>query len=140
MPKRFDPKIRDTILDRIRDGESLHAICHDDDMPNEKTVYEWLKTDVEFSKNYAHAREIRSDRIFEEILQIADDGSNDTYEDENGREVTNHDVIARSRLRVDARKWMLGKMQPKKYGDKLDLNHSGSVTIERVSFADSDTE
>ena len=52
--------------------------------------------------------------------------------DENGNPRINHDVIQRDRLRVDARKWMLGKMQPKKYGDKLDVTSDGekiSTTI-----------
>src|SRR5688572_9232829 len=48
-----------------------------------------------------------------------------SYTDENGNERTDNEVVARSRLRVDARKWLAGKMAPKKYGDKLMAEHTG---------------
>jgi len=77
---------------------------------------------------YALAREARADRLAEEILAIADDGSNDTFVDSGGEKRTDHDAIARSKLRVDARKWLASKMFPSKYGDKLDVktNHTPS--------------
>ena len=61
--------------------------------------------------------------MFEEILDIADDGSNDYMETKGGYKI-NSESIARSRLRIDARKWIMSKMQPKKYGDKLELEAS----------------
>ena len=53
---------------------------------------------------------------------IADDQENDVYEDEDGREQTNHNVINRAKIRIDSRKWMLGKMNPKKYSDKIQVD------------------
>lgn len=58
----------------------------------------------------------------EEILEIADDGTNDWMmrQGENGvalEPIVDHEHISRSKLRVDARKWLMAKMQPKKYGD-----------------------
>ena len=61
----------------------------------------------------------------DELLEIADDGRNDRIADEDGNERTDHDVIARSRLRVDTRKWLLSKALPKIYGDKVQNEHSG---------------
>jgi uncharacterized iron-regulated protein len=65
--------------------------------------------------------------MLEEIIDIADDNSQDMTTDKDGNEVVNHDVIARARLRVDARKWAMSKLAPKKYGDKLDVNHGGQA-------------
>ena len=76
-----------------------------------------------FAAQYARARSIGYERLADEILTISDDGLNDTYTDENGNVRTDQDVIARSRLRVDSRKWMLAKMLPKVYGDKV--THQG---------------
>jgi hypothetical protein len=73
----------------------------------------------EHTEQYARAREAQADKMAEDILAIADDGLNDTYTDDDGNERTDHDVVARSRLRVDARKWLASKMAPKKYGDKM---------------------
>lgn len=79
------------------------------------TLVTWL---TKYPEQYARAREAQADKHAEDILAIADDGRNDTYLTDAG-EVTNHDVIARSRLRVDARKWLASKMAPKKYGEKV---------------------
>jgi len=98
-------------------------------MPDAATVFRWLAVNESFREQYTRAREAQADAMLEEILQIADDGANDTYEDEEGNRRTDQDVIARSRLRVDTRKWAMSKMAPKKYGEKLDLNHSGQVAL-----------
>ncbi len=92
-------------------------------MPAEVTVYQWVLHKPEFAKKYRAAREMQQERHLEEIKEISDDGINDTYIDEDGNERTNHDVIARSKLRVDTRKWIMARMSPRKYGDKVDLNH-----------------
>ena len=129
-------KIKDTICERIANGESLRAICEDKDMPNKATVFKWLAADQTFSDQYARAREAQADALFDDILSIADDGTNDWMERKNADDmnigwVENGEALRRSQLRIDARKWMAGKLKAKKYGDKLDLNHSG--TLELVS-------
>jgi hypothetical protein len=92
-------------------------------------VFRWLGDDryAKFREQYARAREAQADAIFDEILDIADDGSNDWMErrreDGSVDEVVNHEHIQRSKLRVDARKWMAGKLAPKKYGEKVQLDH-----------------
>lgn len=88
------------------------------------SVQRWID-ELGLSEQYARAREIRAENIFEEILDIVDCEDHDVVLDEDSNPRTNHDVIQRDRLRVDARKWMLGKMQPKKYGEKLDVTTDG---------------
>jgi hypothetical protein len=139
-PSTFSQSIADAICTRLADGESLRNICLDDNLPNISTVIRWLSDPdrAEFCAQYMRAREAQADKLAEEILQIADDGLNDTYVDEDGKTRTDHDVVARSRLRVDARKWLASKMAPKKYGDKIavggadDLPALQIAKIERV--------
>lgn len=128
-PSEFTQQVADAICERIADGESLRAICLDDDMPGKATVFRWLAADKAFQDQYARARETQADTLFDEILSISDDGTNDSYKDEDGNPRTDHDVIARSRLRVDARKWMAGKLRPKVYGDKIEHEHKGGLTV-----------
>lgn len=97
-------------------------------MPDVSTVYRWLVANETFREMYTRAREDQADTLADQIIEIADDGINDTYK-KDGVEVTNQDVIARSRLRVDARKWIAAKLKPKKYGEKLDLEHSGEIRM-----------
>ena len=125
MESSFTQEKADAICERLAEGESLRSICKGEDMPNKSTVMRWLADNEAFRDQYARAREAQADHLAEEILQIADDGSNDTYQTDDG-EAVNHDVIARSRLRVDARKWLASKMAPKKYGDKLQAELTGA--------------
>jgi hypothetical protein len=126
----FTQELADAICAELADGKSLRDICGAEGMPAESTVRAWALDDVEgFAAQYARARSIGYEHLADEILAISDDGMNDTYTDEDGHTKTNQDVIARSRLRVDSRKWMLAKMLPKVYGDKVDVNHGGTVTL-----------
>jgi hypothetical protein len=135
-PSTYTEDMATAICAEISAGRSLRSICNDDDMPEQRTVFRWLAAHASFRQQYAVAREAQADAMLEEILEIADDGKSDKYLDGEGNERTDQDVIARSRLRVDARKWAMSKMAPKKYGDKLDLNHAGGVTVQLVRFAD----
>ncbi len=89
-------------------------------MPAIQTIYLWLGCHPEFMAQYAQAREDQADTLADEIIDIADDSSHDTITDpETGEERANSEWINRSRLRVDARKWVAAKLKPRKYGDKL---------------------
>jgi hypothetical protein len=129
-PSEFTQEIADAICEKIADGESLRSICLSEEMPGRSTVFRWLAENKTFQHQYARAREEQADALFDEILQIADDGLNDTYTDDDGNVRTNQDVIARSRLRVDSRKWMAGKLRPKKYGERLELAGDPDAPLE----------
>lgn len=110
------------IFNEIVGGVSVRSIFKNDysiKLPSRKTFNEWLAEDEELSAHYACACARREEGIFEDMLIIADNQESDVYEDEDGVEHVNHNVIKRAQLRIDTRKWMLGKMRPKKYGDKL---------------------
>jgi hypothetical protein len=124
----FDQAIADRICERLALGESLRSVCRDEGMPNASTIIRWAETEP-FSQQYARAREIGYSLLAEDLLAIADDGTGDSWVDDEGQVRTNNDVIARSRLRVDTRKWMLSKMLPKVYGEKVDVNHAGTMNV-----------
>lgn len=73
----------------------------------------------------------------DEIIDIADASEGDVIVDEDGRRLIDNEAVQRARLRVDSRKWLLSKLVPKKYGDKIDLSVSGSLTgiIETLPIA-----
>jgi len=129
---QYSQEVAASICERLANGESLRTICCDVEMPAQSTVFKWLSEQAAFSEQYTRAREAQADFMADEILAIADDGLNDTYVDEDGRKRTDQDVIARSRLRVDARKWLASKMAPKKYGDKVQTEVSGGLTVNSV--------
>ena len=125
-------RIFDLILERIEEGEALRSILKDNGMPSTSTFYIWLESNETKSKQYARACELRADSIFDEIIEIADDSSYDVIVTDRG-EVENKEFVSRSRLRVDARKWIASKLNPKKYGDKID-HTSGGEKLPMVNF------
>lgn len=118
----YTAEIGDIICERISEGQSLRKICDENDMPNKATVFRWLAANKEFSDQYARARETQADTLFDDVLAIAD--QYDTIS-----EAVNPDLIQRAKLRIDARKWMAGKLRPKVYGDKLELAGDASAPL-----------
>jgi hypothetical protein len=111
----------DEICERMVDGESVRTICKDDHMPAISTLMKILNQNPDRSAQYARALQMRADAMFEEIMDISDDGSNDYMlrnADDPTSIVLNGEHVQRSKLRVDSRKWALGRMNPKKYGEK----------------------
>lgn len=146
-PSKYTKELADAICERLAMGESMRTVCIEETMPAMSTIFKWLRENDQFSEQYARAKQESADAMAEEILDIADNGTNDweTIELENGyeKEVINHEVLARSRLRVDTRKWLMAKMKPKKYGDKIDMTTNGKelpTPIVNVFRNDSPTE
>jgi hypothetical protein len=118
----------------LAEGESLRSIARTPGFPAESVIREWsLDATRPFCAQYARAREAGYQKLADEMLEIADDSSRDLIERETrdgGRILTvNHDHIARARLRVDTRKWILSKMLPKIYGDKLQVGGEGGEPL-----------
>lgn len=123
----YTPETGDKVCELISQGYSLRAIAKHEGMPSPALVCKWLSEEVNaaFREQYARAREAQADVLFDEILEIADSQEGDLIIKEDGTEIVNHDVIARAKLRVDARKWMAGKLRPKVYGDKITQEQTG---------------
>lgn len=123
-PSTFSQEVADEICERLSQGEPLRQICRDERMPAWQTVYGWKAAHEDFSKRIASAREAGFDAIAEECLEIADETAFDTVCGESG-DRANSEWISRSKLRVETRLKLLAKWDPKRYGDKVDLNHGG---------------
>ena len=137
----FSQDVADAICDRLIGGESLRTICRDEDMPAASTVFKWLHQNEQFAEQYARARVSQMEAMAEDILEIADDGTNDWMATNKGDQegwIQNGEPLQRSRLRVDARKWLMSKMAPKRWGDKTEVEHVGKVTVQVVNYADVD--
>lgn len=132
-PFEWTEEIEDTILSGIMAGESVISMTgpyRPEGMPSQVTFYKRLLNDEAFAKRYARAKELLADHEFDEMREIADNASNDWMErndPDNPGWVFNHDHVQRSKLRIDTRKWRASKLAPKKYGERVELEHSGEV-------------
>jgi len=114
------------IIQQIELGRSLKNILDDESsLIDRSTFYRWLNDNPERIELYKRATEIRADNIFDDMLELADDGSKDYYYDVNGNRQQSMVAVNRSRLQLDTRKWVLGRMNPKKYSEKLDITSGG---------------
>lgn len=132
-PSSYTPEIAATICERLANGESLRAICADDGLPPESTVRLWVVDDVQgFAAHYTRARDVGLETVAEQIIEIADTpciGVKTKTGDDGKTETTEGDMIEHRRLQVDARKWYLSKIAPKKYGERQHVEHSGSIDL-----------
>ena len=110
-PTKFTQELADNICERIAAGESLRAICEGKDYPDRRTVNRWLFKNEEFCHQYTHAREAQADRIIEDIIDIAD--------------TTTPELVNVAKLRLDARKFYITKVAPKRFGDRITQEITG---------------
>ena len=110
-PSKYTQELADKICEELALGKSIRKVCSHEDMPSVASIFNWLRTQPEFLEQYARAKQEASDYMAEEIVDISDS--------------ENMEDVQRARLRVDTRKWLMSKMKPKKYGEKLDLTTDG---------------
>lgn len=136
QPSAYTPELAAKVCEHIANGLSLRAIAAIPDMPATSTIMAWLDgARPEFSEQYARAREAQADKMAEDIIAIADEectmiraSKHGLDGDDDGMQEVVFDTtaVARNRLRVDARKWLASKLAPKKYGDKIQNEHTGA--------------
>lgn len=135
----YNPEIAKKICELIAtNSKSLKKLIEENDLPPISTIYDWLASHKEFSEMYARAKEDQAELLADEIIEIADDSSNDVeYDERTGKKIENKEFVNRSKLRVDARKWVAAKLKPKKYGDKIETDNIHRI-IEQPLFPDSE--
>ena len=129
-PSSFTQEKADSICALLSEGLSLREVCAQEGMPDKSTVMRWLQQNAAFRDQYVRAKEIGVEALAEDILDIADDATNDWMErhDKDGENAGwqfNGEAARRSQIRIDARKWLLSKLAPKKYGDKVEQTVQG---------------
>lgn len=121
----YDETMAQEVCARIADGEPLTKVCRDGHLPSIMTVYRWMEDNSEFRESYARARRIQAHAWASEIIELADiprPGDRIEVKDEAG--VVSHktvtaDMVERSKLQVQARQWLVARLHPEMYGDRL---------------------
>lgn len=116
-PSTYTEEIGLKLCERIANGENVKAVCRDSDMPDWTTLMRWRLRFPEFATRYARAREASAEALEMEALEIAETA-------------TDKDTAAAVRVRVDAMKWAAAKRHPRMYGDRIDVNHEGKISLE----------
>lgn len=129
-PSQYTPEKGALICADMASGMSLRAVCRQPGMPSLGCVLEWVSKYPEFADQYARAAQARADAKFDELDDVSDQAAS----------ATSAVKVAGLRLKADNIKWMLARMAPKKYGDKLELSGNAeaplAVTVKYVSAPD----
>lgn len=127
-PPLYTPELAAVICARLAEGESLRSICSGPGMPNRSVVQGWvIDNHNDFHTQYARAKAIAADLMFDDSLDIADEAVGST--NQGGVDGA---AVQKQRLQIDTRKWYLSKIMPKKYGEKIQQeisNPDGSLTL-----------
>ena len=124
-PTDFSQEIADAVFTHMVEGKSVRSFCANKANPSLTTLYRWLRENPEFRQQYESGLEMRADTHAEQLIEISEDDTGD---------------VQRDRLKVDTRKWLMSRMKPKKYGDKITQEHTGKdgapLNIEIVRFGE----
>lgn len=125
---KYTEELVEEIMLRVGRGESVRSISQDKHMPARAIFYDWLNTRPDFKQRYEKARQDAAHVFAEDIIEIADNGTNDWMEKndpDNPGYAFNGESFQRSRLRVQARQWIAARMMPRYYGDKVQNEITG---------------
>jgi hypothetical protein len=89
---------------------------------NQTTFLDYIEKDNRLIELYARAIDQRNDLKAERIIKLANKRDRDMYIDQNGHARPNPVAVQRDRLIIDAEKWLLSKLAPKKYGDRIQID------------------
>lgn len=117
-PEKYSEEKGREICKMIESGLTLTSICEPEDMPHISTIYDWQDAHPEFAESYARARSRQADTLASKVLDEA---------------MSSHDAQI-GRLRIDALKWTASKLAPKKYGDKVEVEQTGTANF-KLSFS-----
>lgn len=117
--------IEERIIAGLVGGLSMRALCAQEGMPDRMTLLRWMADDAEFAARCAHARTLQADALEAQMGDIEE-------------QVLSGEVQAdAARVVLSSKQWRAAKLAPKKYGDKMDHTHKGSVTL-KIDRLDAD--
>lgn len=141
-PSTYSEQMAKAVCGWIAQGYTLREIDALPNMPSKTTILRWLAEHEEFRDHYARAREVQAYAMEDEILEIAEDSRNDWVmrqgKDGESRLVFDEERVSRARVRIDARKWLMAKMAPKRYGDRVAVTGKDGGPVKHVHQTVSD--
>lgn len=133
----YTPELAEIICYEVAEGKTLSDVCRQPGWPGYSTIANWRRKHPEFDDAIKMAMEIRANAMADEILHIADDSSEDWVESNDPRRpgrVLNKEAVLRSRVKIDTRKWLMGRLYPKKWGEKIEIDQKVTVDEGPVDY------
>lgn len=120
-PTKFTQEIADMVCDRLSHGETMRSICNDPAMPCLSTIFNWEESNPKFLELSTRAREKGTHLMADECIAIADDPVLEPHD---------------KRIRIDTRLRLIGKWNAKRYGDKVEVEQTGTTKVRVIMGGD----
>lgn len=131
----YTEELGDRICQLLASGRTLKSICAEPDIPCASTVISWVFRNEVFREKYNVARRMQVEGWADECVEIADDATNDFMEVQKRKGtvvLADHENVNRSKLRIDTRMRLMAKMNPEKYGERVNLGVAEGVSAQLI--------
>jgi hypothetical protein len=135
------PHLFDAMLREIETGSSTRKTCEKYSV-RYGNFFEYLAANALEAERYARAKDLGLETWADQIVELADEQriGEKTRETKDGTFTETGDMVERSRLQIESRKWLLARLKPSRYGDALNLKHSGNIGLKQLIIKDDDKE
>jgi hypothetical protein len=116
--------VREELLLRIAEGESVFTISHDEHMPNRTSLYKWIREDPQFRSEYEAALEQRADKFVEQIADLS------KYMSERASMGASNEEVTALKSHINTLQWIAARLNAKKYGDRQQLDVDQKITLD----------
>jgi hypothetical protein len=143
VPTHFTPEEKERliplILDKLEEGKSLWtAVREIEGAPSAVNFQRWVRDDDKLTQLYAASR-LRGYLMFAEDLQEIADNPHEgittviTRNDDGVEErITKEDMLGHRQLQIATRKWLLAKMMPKVFGDRISVDTTDPKALQDI--------
>lgn len=130
----------DEYLASYAKGEASTSICERLGIPASAPWSHEDQNHNDFAARISKAREARAHKLADQMLMISDDDSGDTFVDAKGVERSSFENVQRSRLAVDTRKYLTGKLFSRFYGDRVKVETEDATPLASIEDRLQDVE
>jgi len=110
-PTDYTPELGERICGLLLEEKSLRQIADMEGMPDKSTILRWLGRHEDFATMYARAKQLQAEGSVDSDVELADLATPDDWQVR--------------KLQIQTRQWRAMKMLPKRYGEKVEVEHVG---------------
>ena len=133
-PTLYTKELGERICEYISNGMTLRQVAAQADTPCIEVIFRWIRLHEEFSQRYAQATE---DRTEAQVIELNEVASQAIQEAKSADPKSSNAIVQAYKLKADNLKWIMARMKPKKYGDKIDFSSDGKpISVNLISYAE----
>lgn len=110
--------------------KGINTLCREHDLESSSSFYHFKNNSQKALERYTRAREIQLDYLEELLQELVFNESRDRAT--SGTVNIGSNAINRDRLKADTLKFILSKLRPQKYGNRLEVNIKAEPRVFKI--------